>query len=239
MLEAKKMTNTFLASNEYKKSKIIKMEKMKKKVAPFYVFLLIGLFLGSCQSTNKEQQLSEKENELLRRENELLKKEKGNRDSLNNEQTENSKTFVIDKKIVRDAFLKYLPDIADGRKLNSFWKTDDGNGYKILIGDLNGDNLFDGIVSYSLEPTLDDNGGGGNAISEIPGIVVFLNTGKNITIADHTEDFGGARNELKKISNGVIILEGLDYADDDARCCPTLKTQTKIVLRNNKLTELK
>jgi hypothetical protein len=63
-----------------------------------------------------------------------------------------------------------------------------------------------------------------------------------LTISDHSEEFGGnfgSRNELKKISNGVIFLEGLEYAEDDARCCPTLKTTTKLVLRNNKITEMK
>ena len=63
-----------------------------------------------------------------------------------------------------------------------------------------------------------------------------------MTIADHSEEFGGnfgSRNELKTINNGIIFLEGLEYSDDDPRCCPSLKTTTKIVLRNSKFVKLK
>jgi hypothetical protein len=130
-------------------------------------------------------------------------------------------------------FLEYLPDISGGRKLNNFI---------IKFGDLNGDGLIDSVVDYSLEPTWEDNGGGGNAISEISGIIIFVNSGNAFTIADHSDEFGGnfgSRNELKRIDNGVIFLEGLDYTDDDPRCCPTMMTTTKLILSNNKITKLK
>lgn len=130
-------------------------------------------------------------------------------------------------------FLEYLPDISGGRKLNNFI---------IKFGDLNGDGLIDSVVDYSLEPTWEDNGGGGNAISEISGIIIFVNSGNAFTIADHSDEFGGnfgSRNELKRIDNGVIFLEGLDYTEDDPRCCPTMMTTTKLILSNNKITKLK
>ena len=130
-------------------------------------------------------------------------------------------------------FLEYLPDISGGRKLNN---------YIIEFGDLNGDGLIDSVVDYSLEPTWEDNGGGGNAISEISGIIIFINSGNAFTIADHSDEFGGnfgSRNELKRIDNGVIFLEGLDYTEDDPRCCPTMMTTTKLILSNNKITKLK
>lgn len=81
-----------------------------------------------------------------------------------------------------------------------------------------------------------------DAVGELPGLIAFTNTGENLTIADHSENFAGnfgSRNELKSINNGVIFLEGHEYADDDPRCCPSIKTKTKIVLRDNKLIELK
>ena len=130
-------------------------------------------------------------------------------------------------------FLEYLPDISGGRKLNN---------YIIEFGDLNGDGLIDSVVDYSLEPTWEDKGGGGNAISEISGIIIFINSGNAFTIADHSDEFGGnfgSRNELKRIDNGVIFLEGLDYTEDDPRCCPTMMTTTKLILSNNKITKLK
>lgn len=156
-------------------------------------------------------------------------------DSIVNRQ--GNEAFILNEEVVRKAFLEYLPDISDGRSLNKYSLDTDDKGYKILIGDLNGDNLPDGVVDYSLEPTLEDNGGGGNAVAEIPGLIAFVNTGRGIIIADHSESF--SLTSLKKINNGVIILEGLAYASDDPRCCPSIKTTTKVVLRNNKLIELK
>jgi hypothetical protein len=156
-------------------------------------------------------------------------------DSIVNRQ--GNEAFILNEEVVRKAFLEYLPDISDGRSLNKYSSGTNDKGYKILLGDLNGDNLPDGVVDYSLEPTLEDNGGGGNAIAEIPGLIAFVNTGRGIIIADHSESF--PLSTLKKINNGVIILEGLAYANDDPRCCPSIKTSIKAVLRNNKLIELK
>jgi hypothetical protein len=196
------------------------------------VCLTLISFFFACQNLSKEQQLAEKEKELLQKENDLLKKiidKEGNNSDKTNIETS---VFMVNPKDVKKSFLEYLPNISGGRMLSKS---------VIKIGDLNGDGLIDGVVDYGLEPTWEDNGGGGNAISEISGIIVFVNSGKALTVADHSEEYGGnfgSRNELKEISNGVIFLEGLEYADDDARCCPTLNTTTKLVLRNNKITKL-
>ena len=128
--------------------------------------------------------------------------------------------------------MKYASSISGGRALSTT---------VIKLGDLNGDNLTDAVVDYGFFPTYDDNGGGGNAVSEWPGLVAFVNTGQTLIIADHSERFGGnfgARNELTRITDGIIFLEGLDYDDADPRCCPSIKTTTKIVLRNNKLVKI-
>jgi len=197
------------------------------------IILLLTIALFACQSSDKEKQLAEKEKELLQKENELLKKELGQTDNSTNTTKVEEKQFTVDQALVKAAFMKYLPNISGGRKLSTSI---------IKLGDLNGDNLIDAVVDYGLEPTYDDNGGGGNAIGEIPGFVAFINTGQALTIADHSEEFGGnfgSRNELKTINNGIIFLEGLEYSDDDPRCCPSLKTTTKIVLRNNKFVKLK
>lgn len=149
-----------------------------------------------------------------------------------------SQRFTITKAIVKKAFLEYLPDISDGKKLNSYFETKDGTGFKIVIGDLNGDGLNDAVVDYSLDPA---NEGDGHAISEISGLVTFINSGKALVITDHSANFGGnfgSRNDLKKINNGVIILEGKDYSENDPRCCPSVKTTTELVLRDGKLTKL-
>ncbi len=196
------------------------------------IILLLTIALFACQSSDEEKLLAEKEKELLQKENELLKKELGQTYNSMNTSKADEKQFTVDQALVKAAFMKYLSNISGGRKLSTSI---------IKLGDLNGDNLIDAVVDYGLEPTYDDNGGGGNAIGEIPSLVAFINTGQALTIADHSEEFGGnfgSRNELKKINNGVIFLEGLEYTDDDPRCCPSLKTKTKIVLRNSKLVKL-
>ncbi|WP_299825996.1 serine/threonine-protein kinase [uncultured Pontibacter sp.] len=143
--------------------------------------------------------------------------------------------FVVGKSVVEKAFLQYLPDISGGRNLLEL-EAYEGKKYKILVGDLNGDGLQDGIVDYSLEPTFEDTGGG-NAIGALPGLVAFINTGNKLTIADHSEEFNYMY-KISKINNGVIFLEGFEYAEDDARCCPSIEVTKKLVLRNDKLTSL-
>jgi hypothetical protein len=197
-----------------------------------YLMTLTIIFFA-CQTSDKEKQLAEKEKELLQKENELLKIELGRRDNLMNSNTTNEKQFVVDKALVKSDFLKYLPKISGGRALFTSM---------IEIGDINGDNLIDGVVIYGLEPTYEDNGGGGNAIGMIPGLIAFINTGQALTIIDCSEDYGrnfGAGNQLKKITKGVIYLEGLEYKEDDPHCCPSLETSTKIILRNRKLVKIK
>lgn len=201
------------------------------KKAAFFSLLTIAFY--ACQSSDKERKLAEKEKELLQKENELLKRELSKVDAPKDETKTEGMKFTVDQALVKATFLKYLPNISGGRKLSTSI---------IRLGDLNGDNLVDAVVDYGLEPTYDDNGGGGNAIAEISGLVALVNTGQALTIADHSEEFGGnfgSRNELKKISSGVIFLEGLEYGEDDPRCCPSIKKTTKIVLRNGKLVDLK
>ncbi|MCX6313593.1 MAG: hypothetical protein NTX08_02515 [Sphingobacteriales bacterium] len=186
--------------------------------------LTFGLLLNSCLSNKKEQQLGE---------NEGVKKELGKTDTTNVASKKATEIYLVDKSEVKKLFLQYLPKISGGRKLNAADKWD---GYEITLADINGDNLVDAVVYYSLEPTMDD-AGGGNAILYLPGLVAYINTGKNLIMADHTDDFYAEG--LTKIINGVIFLEGHDYANDDPRCCPSIKTTMKFVLKNNKLRLLK
>lgn len=196
-------------------------------------FLLLTITFGGCQTSDKEKQLAQKEKELLQKENELLKKELGKSDNSMNSNIVGEKQFTVDEALVKSTFMKYLPKISGERELFSSM---------IKLGDINGDNLIDGVVVYGLEPTYEDNGGGGNAIGVIPGLVAFINTGQALTIDDHSGEFGrnfGPGNQLKKISKGVIFLEGQEYSDEDPRCCPSITTSIKIVLKNSRLVKIK
>ena len=192
------------------------------------MYLILIIFFSACQNTAKKQELNEIEK--LKKENKLLKNEL---DSILILQNIDTAVFKVDQTIVKEIFLKFLPKFSGGRNLSTCI---------IKTGDLNGDSLIDAVVDYGLEPTWEDNGGGGNAISEISGLVAFINNGKTLIVADHTEEFCGnfgSRNELKKIKNGIIYLDGYSYADDDPRCCPSIQNTTKLGLINNKVIEIK
>jgi serine/threonine protein kinase len=143
-----------------------------------------------------------------------------------------NKIEEISEDIVKNKFFDYLKNISDDRELSN---------YTIKLGDLNGDNLLDAVVNFTLYPSVEERNEIGNSILEFPGLITFINTGKNLKIVDHSESFGGIKGinlELKNISNGVIILEGKDYQDSDAMCCPSLFVRKRIVLRNDKLVDL-
>jgi hypothetical protein len=201
------------------------------KQTAFFLLMIFTIF--ACQTSDNEKLHAQKEKELLQKENELLKKELGRIDNSMNSNKLGENQFSVDEALVKSTFMKYLPKISGGRELFSS---------NIKLGDLNGDNLIDGVVDYGLEPTWEDNGGGGNAIGVIPGLIAFINTGHTLKIDDHSGEFArnfGPGNQLKKISKGVIYLEGLEYDDDDPRCCPSITTSIKIILRNNKLVKIK
>ncbi len=196
-------------------------------------FLLMTITFFACQTSDKGKQLAQKEKELLLKENELLKKELERRDNSMTSNKLGENPFSVDEALVKSTFMKYLPKISGGRELFSS---------NIKIGDLNGDNLIDGVVDYGLEPTWEDNGGGGNAIGVIPGLIAFINTGQTLKIDDYSDEFArifGPGNQLIKISKGVIFLEGLEYDDDDPRCCPSITTSIKIKILNNRLVKIK
>ena len=148
------------------------------------------------------------------------------------DKTKEEELVEINEDFVKSKFFEYLKNISDNRELSN---------YTIKLGDLNGDNLLDAVVNFSQYPTVEERNEIGNSMLEFPGIITFINTGKNLRIVDHSESFGGIKGinlELKNISNGVIILEGKDYQDSDAMCCPSLFVRKRIVLRNDKLVDL-
>lgn len=137
--------------------------------------------------------------------------------------------FEVTESVVKTAFLALGPDIDRGLGFQS---------HKIVLGDLNGDDKIDAVVDYSLAV---EKGNTGNMGSAFSGLVAFVNTGKKLMVADHTEkfsDFGNTAKSVSAIKSGVIVLEGLDQGPEDARCCPSIHTKVRLVLRAGKLTKL-
>jgi hypothetical protein len=71
-------------------------------------------------------------------------------------------------------------------------------------------------------------------------LAVFIRrSGRLVPVA--SEAVGGKNYraaDLKRIRNGVIFFETLDYKDKDASCCPSIKGQTRYSLVGRKLKEV-
>lgn len=95
-----------------------------------------------------------------------------------------------------------------------------------FVGDFTGDGIEDVAIYWSLAPK-----GGGNAIVG-QGISLYKNNGHNVkVIAGYEPDYLFA---FDTISNGKIIVEKLEYAEDDGRCCPSIKSRHELTISGNK-----
>jgi hypothetical protein len=102
----------------------------------------------------------------------------------------------------------------------------------VVTGDLNHDGVNDAAVLYTME-ALDSN-------NYVQYLAVFIRrSGRLVPVA--SEAVGGKNYraaDLKRISNGVIFFDTLDFNDTDASCCPSIKGQTKYSLVGRKLKEV-
>jgi len=135
----------------------------------------------------------------------------------------NAQIFTPSEKMVNSALLDYL------KKMNLTNRDQVFQTSQVVIGDLNNDGKPDAVVRYILGLSM------GNAITG-SGIVVFLNTGNSLNFVTDYQDKPGAM--LKSIKNGILFIEVLIYGPEDARCCPSIKSKTGLMLDNNKLKEI-
>ncbi len=114
------------------------------------------------------------------------------------------------------------------------------SGEKMLFGDLNNDGLEDAIVytQYSLTS------GNANTYNEL---VAFLGTGEGkfnlVSVTSERELSCEGVIPLnyfnpQMIVEGVIEGERTCYADGDATCCPSIKSNGKAVLKGDKLVKI-
>jgi hypothetical protein len=139
-----------------------------------------------------------------------------------------------DEALLKKKHLQYLTPRLDGRTAKM----------KILFGDLNGDGVKDAFIDWCIEATDNDrNVGGGNALMFLKcmeeGFAVYIKTGNEYVLsADKAKSYftdEGFSFDADKIENGKIICSNLSYADDDPRCCPSLKRTIYLVFKNNKI----
>ena len=111
---------------------------------------------------------------------------------------------------------------------------DEGNERTIMTGDLNRDGLPDAVILYMLE-------GQNGTNNYVQHLAVFVR--RNARLEPVTDAVVGGKYyraaELKGIKNNQILFETFDYADDDARCCPSMKGTARYVLVGAKLQDQK
>lgn len=117
-------------------------------------------------------------------------------------------------------FEAYLPKILESHGANLDLQ-------EPVTGDFTGDGIEDVAIYFSLSPE-----GGGNALVG-QGLTLYQNDGKRVKV------IGGFEPDylfsFKKISNGKIYVEKLEYAEEDGRCCPSIKTEHVLTISGNKV----
>jgi hypothetical protein len=139
-----------------------------------------------------------------------------------------------DVALLKKKHLQYLTPRLDGRTAKM----------KILLGDLNNDGVKDAFVDWCIEATDEDrDAGGGNALMFLKcmeeGFSVYIKTGNEyVLLADKGKSYftdEGFSFDAAKIEKGKIFCSNLSYADDDPRCCPSLKKTIYLVFKNSKI----
>jgi hypothetical protein len=136
--------------------------------------------------------------------------------------------------ILKKKHLQYLTPRLDGRRPNM----------TIIFGDLNGDGIKDAFIDWCIEANDEDRDvGGGNALMFLDcmeeGFSVYIKKGNEYVLtADKGKDYftdEGFPYNADKIEKGKIFCSNISYAEDDGRCCPSLKRTIYLVFKNNKI----
>lgn len=123
------------------------------------------------------------------------------------------------------------------KTLTAFFNENSGaklESVRFKLSDINNDNIKDLIVVYTLESY----SGEGNLIPESKQyLAVFLNFNEKYRLGAkllENEYFG----EIYKASNYKIYFDIPKYADNDPRCCPSLKEEVIYQLNQNKIQQI-
>lgn len=100
----------------------------------------------------------------------------------------------------------------------------------IKTGDLNDDGLDDAVIEYSFTPHLENN-------TLVYFKVLLQNGGK---LEEAGEIYGGGRCEgpileITEIKKGAIYFKGLEYADGDPCCCPSVEKEHAFKLESGRI----
>ncbi|WP_347217786.1 hypothetical protein [Chryseobacterium sp.] len=174
---------------------------------------LLAVLIGCNKSDRKEHQKDQQG------EQKSLSKEKES----NPKEQEASKNRISTEEAVKLAvkqFEAYLPKIL---------KTYDDGVIDLQdphVGDFTGDGIEDVAIYWNIAPE------GGNALIG-QGLSLYKNDGHNVkVIAGYEPDYLFAFDTIK---NGKIIVEKLEYTDEDGRCCPSIRTKHALTIKGSKV----
>ncbi|MBP2618123.1 hypothetical protein [Chryseobacterium jejuense] len=180
---------------------------MKKIIG---VIGLLTVLISCNNSDRKEHQKDE-----LKEEKSLSKEEEKSKES---PKDRISKEEAV--KLAMKQFEAYLPKIL---------KTYDDGVIDLQdphVGDFTGDGIEDVAIYWNIAPE------GGNALIG-QGLSLYKNDGHTVkVIAGYEPDYLFAFDTIK---NGKIIVEKLEYTEEDGRCCPSIKTKHALTIKGSKV----
>ena len=182
-------------------------------MAKIILTILILFFMISCNHSDNQQQreLGLKEKGLMSKEKELSATTK--------ELDRGQIPITAAVKIAQDQFRNYLPKILDSH--NAILDLQ-----KSYTGDFTGDGIEDVAIYFSLARKE-----GGNALAG-QGLSLYQNNGKSVkVVAGFEPDYLFS---FDKISGGNIYVNKLEYAENDGRCCPSIKIKHRLTINGNK-----
>lgn len=174
--------------------------------------LCLTVIFTAC---NKSESKGNK-NDELKEGKQLSQEQKTHSEEAKSSENRISKDEAV--KLAMKQFDDYLPNIL---------KTYDGviDLQVPNTGDFTGDGIEDVAIYWNIAPE------GGNAIIG-QGLSLYKNDGKTVkVIAGYEPDYLFAFDTIK---NGKIIVERLEYAEEDGRCCPSIKTKHALTIKGNK-----
>lgn len=177
---------------------------------------IMGLLavLTSCNNSDRKGQLKD---ELKNQQS--LSKEKESKPEKSEVSQDRISTEAAVKLAVKQ-FEAYLPNIL---------KTYDDGVIDLQdphVGDFTGDGIEDVAIYWNIAPE------GGNALIG-QGLSLYKNDGHTVkVIAGYEPDYLFAFDTIK---NGKIIVEKLEYTEEDGRCCPSIKTKHALTIKGSKV----
>jgi hypothetical protein len=138
------------------------------------------------------------------------------------------KTFIVGVSII----VAPISILAQNATIDTFVKsfyTEQGcveasGARNIVKGDISGDGIPEIVCATTIEGC-----GGGNAAFPVLGIFSQQNNGQYRLLK--SMDIGFSIDTLL-INNNILHVSGLTYGENDARCCPSIKTEANYTVEN-------